>query len=136
MRWAERDTRVNGDDAVVSPGQPEVWGLQSAGGDEVCGVEEEEQGAAEGEVAVCGVVPLFEGVHAAAASTRADGEGGDVEGEGEIGVGRADAGFGGEIEVAVDCAEAEGEGGIFREGAGGTVSDTLNVEVELFVERC
>jgi hypothetical protein len=54
---------------------------------EVGGVEEREENAAEGRVAASGVVPLLQGVDAAAETSGADGDCGDAEGERDIGVG-------------------------------------------------
>jgi len=51
------------------------------------GVEQGEENAAEGGLAAGGVVPLLQGVDAAACTARAEGDGGDVEGHWEIGVG-------------------------------------------------
>ena len=92
------------------------------------GVEEGEEDAAEGGFAAGGVVPLLEGVDAAACASGADGDGGDSEGEGDVGVGGAEAGFGAEGEVAVDGAEGVEEGGVVGEGGGGAVSDGFDVE--------
>ena len=78
----------------------------------MAGVEEQEEDAAERELAVGGVVPLFEGVDAAAASAGSDGECGDTEGEWEVGVSGTDARFGFQVEVAVDGAEADREEGV------------------------
>ncbi len=91
------------------------------------GVEEGEEDAAEGGFAAGGVVPLGEGVDAAAGAAGSEGEGGDAEGERDVGVGGADAGFGAEAEVAVDGAEGVEEGGVVGEGAGGAVADEFDV---------
>ena len=71
----------------------------------VNGVEESEEDAAQGGFAAGGVVPLLEGVDAAAEAAAADGYGGNSAGERDVGVGGAEAGFGAEGEVAVDGAE-------------------------------
>jgi hypothetical protein len=68
------------------------------------GVEEGEEDAAEGGFAVGGVVPLLKGVDAAACASAADGDGRYSAGERDVGVGGAEAGFGAEVEVAVDGA--------------------------------
>ena len=103
---------------------------QSSGGfgGEVGGVQEGEEDAAEGGFAAGGVVPLLQGVDAAAMASGADGDGGDAERERDVGVGGAEAGFGAEGEVAVDGAEGGEEGGVVGEGAGGTVSDGFDGE--------
>ena len=69
------------------------------------GVEESEEDAAEGGFSAGGVVPFLEGVNASAQASAADRDGGDSAGEGDVGVGGAEAGFGAEGEVAVDGAE-------------------------------
>src|ERR1700693_5689479 len=92
------------------------------------GVEQGEEDAAEGGLAAGGVVPLLEGVNAAAGASGSDGHGGGVGGEGEGGVGGADAGFGAEVEVAVDGAEAVEQRGVVGERAGGAVADELDEE--------
>ena len=66
------------------------------------GVEEGEEDATEGGLAAGGVVPLGDGVDAAAGAPGAKGDGGDAEREGEVGVGGADADLGAEAEVAID----------------------------------
>ncbi len=91
------------------------------------GVEEGEEDAAEGGFAAGGVVPLAEGVDAAADAAGAHGDGGNAEREGEVGVGGADAGFGAEAEMAVDGAEGFEEGGVVGKGGGGSVADGFDV---------
>ena len=91
-------------DGGILEGRWSRFGGQVAGG--LTGIKEQEEGAAEGEVAAGGVVPLVQGVHTASGAAGAYGEGGDSEGEWEIGVGGADAGGCGEAEVAVYGAEA------------------------------
>ena len=53
---------------------------------------------------------------------------GTAAGEGDVGVGGAEAGFGAEGEMAVDGAEGVEEGGVVGEGGGGAVSDGFDVE--------
>ena len=67
----------------------------------------------------------------AACAAGTDGEGGDAVGEGEIGVGGADAGFGGDVEVAVDGAKASIEGAIGGQAADGSVADAVDGQGEL-----
>ena len=69
------------------------------------GVEQGEQDAAQGGIAAGGVVPLLKGVDTAAEPSSADGDGGDAEGERDVGVGGAETGFGAEVEVTVDGTE-------------------------------
>ena len=88
-------------------------------GEEVCGVEEGEEEAAEGGFAAGGVEPLVEGVDAAAGAAGGESDGGEVEREREVGVGGADAEFGAEAEVAVDGGDGAEEGGVFGELGGG-----------------
>ena len=90
------------------------------------GVEQGEQDAAQGGVAAGGVVPLLQGVDAAAEAARADGDGGDAERERNIGVGRADARFGAQVEMAVDGAKGGEQRRIVGERASGPVADGLN----------
>ena len=97
-------------------------------GGELKGVQEGEEDAAEGGFAVGGVVPLLEGVDASADASGTDGDGGDVSGERDVGVGGAEAGFGAEGEVTVYGAEGVEEWGVVRQGGGGTVSDGFDVE--------
>jgi len=94
-------------------------GLGSGGGgvvgvdgglDGVDGVEEGEEDAAEGGFAVGGVVPFLKGMDAATCASAADGDGRYSAGERDVGVGGAEAGFGAEVEVAVDGAEGVEEG--------------------------
>jgi hypothetical protein len=51
------------------------------------------------------VVPLLEGVNTAAQTAGPESEGGNVEGERDVGVGGTDAGLGAEREVAVHGSE-------------------------------
>ena len=60
------------------------------------GIEESEEDAAQGGFAAGGVVPLLEGVDAAAEASAANGDGGDSAGERDVGVGGAEAEFGAE----------------------------------------
>ena len=92
------------------------------------GVEEGEEDAAEGGFAAGGVVPLLQGVDAAALASGADGDGRDAARERNVGVGGAEAGFGAEGEVAVDGAEGVEDGGVVGKGGGGAVSDGFDVE--------
>ena len=57
----------------------------------------------------------------------ADGDGGDAEGEWDVGVGGAEAGFGAEVEVTVDGAEAVASGESCGKSAGGAVADAAKV---------
>ena len=90
--------------------------------EEVGGVEDGEEEAAEGELAAGGVVPLGEGVDAAAGAAAAEGYGGNTEREGDVGVGGANAGLGAEAEMAVDGADGLEEGGIGTEFGGGAAA--------------
>src|SRR5271156_1824165 len=91
-------------------------------------VEEGEESAAEGGFAAGGIVPLLEGVDAAALASGSDGDGGNSAGEGDVGVGGAEPGFGAEGEVAVDGAEGVDEWGVVGKGGGGAVSDGFDLE--------
>ena len=92
------------------------------------GVEESQEDAAEGGLAAGGVVPLLEGVNAAANAAAAEGDGGNAAGERDIGVGGAETKFGAEGEMTVYGAEGVEEGRVVGEGGGGSVSDGLDVE--------
>ena len=94
----------------------------------VGGVEEGEEDAAEGGFAAGGVVPLLQGVDAAAECHRRRWRWRECLGERDVGVGGAEAGFGAEGEVAVDGAEGVEEWGVVGEGAGGAVADGFDVE--------
>jgi hypothetical protein len=74
--------------------------------------EEEKKDAAKGSLTPGWVVPLFDGVDVAAYAPGADGDSGNAKGEGEIGVGGAEALLGGEREVAIDGAESGEDGGV------------------------
>ena len=76
------------------------------------GCEEEKKDAAEGGLAAGWVVPLLDGMDVAADASGADGEGGNAEGERQIGVGGAEALLGGEGEVTIDGAEGGEQGGV------------------------
>ena len=89
---------------VVSQGSGVLGGSSGVSGG-LGGVEEGEEDAAEGDFAAGWVVPLLEGVDAAAEAAAANGYGGDSAGERDVGVGGAEAEFGAEGEVAVDGAE-------------------------------
>jgi hypothetical protein len=69
-------------------------------------------------------------VDAGAVASAADGEGGNGEREGEVGVGGADVGFGGDLQVAVDGFEAGEEWGVGGKVAGGAVADAFGGEAE------
>ena len=97
-------------------------------GGELKGVQEGQEDAAESGFAVGGIVPLLEGVDASADASGADGDGGDVAGERDVGVGGAEAGFGAEGEVTVYGAEGVEEWGVIGKGGGGAVSDGFYVE--------
>ena len=88
------------------------WALASGGviREESGGVEEGEEDAAEGSLAAGGVVPLPEGVDAAAGAAGAEGDGGDAKREREISVGGADADLGAEAQVTIDGVEGVEEG--------------------------
>jgi hypothetical protein len=93
------------------------------------GVEEGEEDAAEGDFSAGGVVPLLQGVDAAAGSAAADGYGGDSAGEWNVGVGRAEAWFGAEGEVTVDGAKGVEDGGVVGEGGRRAVAYGLYMEL-------
>src|ERR1039457_6750590 len=82
-------------------------------------VEQGEEDAAERGSAAGGVVPLLQGVDAAAEASGADGDGGDAAGERDIRVGRAEAGFGAQAEMAVDGAEGGEQRGVVGQCAAG-----------------
>ena len=98
----------------------------------VCGglkyVEQGEEDAAEGGFAAGGVVPLLEGVDAAALATAADGDGRNAAGERDVCVGRAEAWFGAQGEVTVDGAEGLEERRVVGKCRSGTVADGFDME--------
>src|SRR5215472_2104945 len=98
------------------------------GESDLCGGEEEKEDAAQSGLASGRVVPLLDGMDVASDATGADGERGDAEREGEIGVGGAEALFGGEVEVAVDGTEEGEKGRVVGQGGGGTVADGLDLK--------
>ena len=91
-------------------------------------VEEGEEDAAKRGFAAGRVVPLLQGVDSAAVAAAAKGDGGDSAGEGDVGIGGAEAGFGSEGEVAVNGAEGVEDGGVVGEAGCGAVTDGLYVE--------
>jgi len=91
-------------------------------------VEKGEEDAAEGGFAAGGVVPLLQGMDAAALASSSDGDGGDAAREGDVSVGGAEAGFGAEGEMAVYGAEGVEDRGVVGKGRGGAVSDGFDVE--------
>ena len=95
---------------------------------DLSGVEEGEEDAAEGSFAAGRVVPLLQGVDAAADSAAADGDGRDAAREWDVGVGGTEAGFGAEGEVPIDGAEGVEEWGVVRERGGGAVADGFDKE--------
>ena len=105
------------------------FGLGGGWGDEVGGVEEGQEDAAEGGFAAGRVVPLLEGVDASAGASGADGYGGNAAGEGDVGVGGAEAEFGAEVEVTVYGAEGLEDGRVVGEGGGGAISDGFDMDL-------
>ncbi len=105
-----------------------MWRSRLGLGGELKGVQEGQEDAAEGGFAVGRVVPLLEGVDASAGASGTDGDGGDVSGERDVGVGGPETGFCAESEVAVDGADSVEEGGVVWQGGGGTVSNGFDVE--------
>jgi len=94
----------------------------------LCCCEKEKKDAAQGSFAAGWVVPLLDGVDVASDASRADGEGGNAEGERQIGVGGTEALLGGEREVAVYSAEGGEKSRVIGERCGGAVADGLDVK--------
>ncbi len=74
------------------------------------------------------VVPLLQGMDAAARAAGSDGDGRDVEGKGDVGIGGGEARFGAEGEVAVYGAKGVEQGRVVGKDGSGTVSDGFDVE--------
>jgi len=95
---------------------------------EVGGVEEGEEDAAKGGIAAGRVVPLLKRVNAAADASGTDGDSGDAEGERDVGVSRAETGFGALVEVAIDGTESSEECCAVGKGAAGPIADRFDGE--------
>lgn len=92
-------------------------------GDEMGGVEDGEEDAPEGGFAAGGVIPFGKGVDATSGAAAPECKCWDVKGEGKVGIGGADASFGGEAQVAIDGAYCFEEWRVVGKGGGGPLAD-------------
>src|SRR6185312_10450370 len=82
-----------------------------------------EQNALQAEVATGGAIPLGGRMSAAAVASRADRDGGDAQGERDVGVRGGAVRAGADAEVGIDRADSGEHGGTVVEAARGTAAD-------------
>src|SRR5574341_879393 len=106
------------------------WGAKddSLGGLQAGGAEENEKGAVETDFAAGGIVPLVEGMSAPTATSGANGDGGDAEGERNVGIGGGAFKARAIPQDAVSFADNGKQRRILGQFATGTNTDGLNLD--------